>query len=272
MSAIEEDKAETFAGLIRSHNSIIFSKDVVIEQKGKMIKQRLFEFCSSINEEWWMSLEQHKPYPVDNIYAGAWVEKKDSRGLSFWWNSVTKQSSWLHPDSLSSPSPKITASSRSIVSNRYQEVNQIPASISLHDNGDKISASVKDTALPYPPPSTPPAAAEPPHHEEKITTLLQHSIKFPLDMNALHDDRIEISELISQNRSDIAETVTHCIICECKHNSNTKSAVSSSIPLATYMCSPCNCLILCSKCAMRLATGGKCKRCGRLFNEVKRHR
>ena len=37
-----------------------------------------------------------------------------------------------------------------------------------------------------------------------------------------------------------------------------------------YMPAGCRCAILCKKCAMKLATGGKCKRCKKFFGEVRR--
>lgn len=37
-----------------------------------------------------------------------------------------------------------------------------------------------------------------------------------------------------------------------------------------YMCLPCQHHVLCRKCAMKMATGGKCKVCGELFPSLKR--
>ena len=37
-----------------------------------------------------------------------------------------------------------------------------------------------------------------------------------------------------------------------------------------YQCLPCLCSIYCKKCAMRMATGGKCKRCGKMFVELRK--
>eukprot|EP00981_Chlorochromonas_danica_P009453 scaffold2708_cov158-Ochromonas_danica.AAC.1 len=34
---------------------------------------------------------------------------------------------------------------------------------------------------------------------------------------------------------------------------------------AEYECFPCRCNVYCKKCAMKLATGGKCKKCKNLF-------
>jgi hypothetical protein len=37
-----------------------------------------------------------------------------------------------------------------------------------------------------------------------------------------------------------------------------------------YLCMPCRCDILCKNCAMKIATGGKCRNCNELFVECKR--
>ena len=36
---------------------------------------------------------------------------------------------------------------------------------------------------------------------------------------------------------------------------------------ATYACMPCGHIVLCKQCAMRCATGGKCKQCKQFFVE-----
>ena len=38
----------------------------------------------------------------------------------------------------------------------------------------------------------------------------------------------------------------------------------------TYCCMPCRCEILCKICAMKMATGGKCRKCKEFFTECKR--
>lgn len=37
-----------------------------------------------------------------------------------------------------------------------------------------------------------------------------------------------------------------------------------------FKCMPCQCPCACKKCAMKLATGGRCKSCGQMFSEFKR--
>ena len=37
-----------------------------------------------------------------------------------------------------------------------------------------------------------------------------------------------------------------------------------------YKCVPCGCVAFCKGCAMKLATGGRCKLCGEMYSELKR--
>lgn len=41
-----------------------------------------------------------------------------------------------------------------------------------------------------------------------------------------------------------------------------------SVP-STYRCFPCGCALFCKKCAMKLATGGRCRVCHKLFVSMK---
>ena len=40
--------------------------------------------------------------------------------------------------------------------------------------------------------------------------------------------------------------------------------------LITMASMPCNCSIYCRKCAMKMATGGKCKKCNQFFVEFRK--
>lgn len=41
---------------------------------------------------------------------------------------------------------------------------------------------------------------------------------------------------------------------------------------ALFQCDPCGCLSYCKKCAMKVASGGKCKQCGQFYGGVRRSR
>jgi hypothetical protein len=64
MTAIEEDKAELYAGMIRQYHSIIHSKDLILVEKAKIIKLRLYQFCNDMDEEFWKRVASHVPYPL----------------------------------------------------------------------------------------------------------------------------------------------------------------------------------------------------------------
>lgn len=37
-----------------------------------------------------------------------------------------------------------------------------------------------------------------------------------------------------------------------------------------YSCVPCGCKAFCKSCAMKMATGGKCKLCGEMYSELRK--
>ena len=39
--------------------------------------------------------------------------------------------------------------------------------------------------------------------------------------------------------------------------------------VAAFMSDPCRCFTVCKKCAMKMATGGKCKVCGQMYGGFK---
>lgn len=52
-------------------------------------------------------------------------------------------------------------------------------------------------------------------------------------------------------------------------NSNNINCSNCSKEPAHYMNYPCGCNVYCKKCAMKLATGGKCKKCNSIFSSMK---
>lgn len=56
--------------------------------------------------------------------------------------------------------------------------------------------------------------------------------------------------------SNLSQKIDICLICG-------KNSI-------TYCPMPCRCPILCKPCAMKMATGGKCRKCKELFSECRR--
>jgi hypothetical protein len=65
-SAVEEDKAEIYAALMRAPAALLDDSgttDLVIRAKAREIKRRMEWSCGDINEEFWNRLRQHTPHP-----------------------------------------------------------------------------------------------------------------------------------------------------------------------------------------------------------------
>mmetsp|Transcript_1352 Transcript_1352/g.2966 ORF Transcript_1352/g.2966 Transcript_1352/m.2966 type:complete len:82 (+) Transcript_1352:131-376(+) len=41
---------------------------------------------------------------------------------------------------------------------------------------------------------------------------------------------------------------------------------------ASFECDPCGCLVFCTACARKMATGGRCKICGQFYGGLRRQR
>ena len=50
------------------------------------------------------------------------------------------------------------------------------------------------------------------------------------------------------------------------------SCIKCQSSLAIFECDPCGCISYCKKCAMKVASGGKCKQCGKFYGGVRRNR
>ncbi|KAI8816143.1 uncharacterized protein EV422DRAFT_327910 [Fimicolochytrium jonesii] len=64
-----------------------------------------------------------------------------------------------------------------------------------------------------------------------------------------------------------------CLVCSARLASTvatTSSTTTTQPPPAEYAPVPCGHRSLCKSCAMKQATGGKCRLCGGFFAEVKR--
>ena len=99
-TAVEEDKAEVYAALIRYPDSLFFSEDPIIQSKAKELQRRLQNFYPEMDDAFWAELSHHSaagPYPMATASHGTWVAKKDTSGNVYWFNSTTAQTSWLNP-------------------------------------------------------------------------------------------------------------------------------------------------------------------------------
>lgn len=81
MTAMCEDKADTFARLVLEHDEILLQAkdDVVLSRKIACIKSRLRSFCPEINSAFWLAVERRIP-PVDDAL---FIEHREPVPLSF---------------------------------------------------------------------------------------------------------------------------------------------------------------------------------------------
>ena len=71
-----------------------------------------------------------------------------------------------------------------------------------------------------------------------------------LDMSGLS---VKSCSSSSPNEKDAVD-LKHCVVCK-----------SSEVAFTNF---PCKCCRFCKKCAMKLATGGKCKSCHEIFTSM----
>eukprot|EP01031_Cornospumella_fuschlensis_P038458 gene38458-46741_t len=60
----------------------------------------------------------------------------------------------------------------------------------------------------------------------------------------------------------------HPHIGELTHNAGPHQCSICAKPDPEFECWPCRCNVFCKKCAMKLATGGKCKNCKAMFTTM----
>lgn len=56
------------------------------------------------------------------------------------------------------------------------------------------------------------------------------------------------------------------------HEPTQVACIKCQSSLAIFECDPCGCISYCKKCAMKVASGGKCKQCGKFYGGVRRNR
>jgi len=113
---------------------------------------------------------------------------------------------------------------------------------------------------------------------EKCTIKKTAESTYQAKMAAKEEDQKQQEQALKKEKNDVdsdsdedAETPPPpdyvkddklCWICQSK-------AVANAGQI-THAAMPCNCPVYCTKCAMKMATGGKCKRCGEMFVEFRK--
>lgn len=98
MTAVEEDKAEVFAGLIRHPGAMFEAADPILKAKSLELARRLVLFCPAMNEHFWKHVAAHEPYPIKSPSEhGQWETATSHEGYPFWVNKKTNHTSWINP-------------------------------------------------------------------------------------------------------------------------------------------------------------------------------
>lgn len=113
-TAVEEDKAELYASLLRAPRALLDGVDPVLASKAREMQRRLRWFCSELDETFWRRIERHTPHrarPVahtPDAAAHAWIEKVDHAGHRYFFNTDTRQTSWVRPHGYAEPGDEAT--------------------------------------------------------------------------------------------------------------------------------------------------------------------
>jgi hypothetical protein len=97
-SAVEEDKAEIFAGLIRHPGALVEGQDAVLACKAKEMIRRLFMFCPDVDADFWHRVSVHVAFPgVKEATSGTWTMRRSPEGHTYWFNALSNQTTWMNP-------------------------------------------------------------------------------------------------------------------------------------------------------------------------------
>lgn len=118
-TAVEEDKAEVYATLMRD-GRILESSDDILRAKANELRRRLEWFCSDLDASFWSRVRSHSAHPsrpsashTAGVTAAAspspspggdalpiesaWSERRDHDGHTYFFNTATQQTSWIKP-------------------------------------------------------------------------------------------------------------------------------------------------------------------------------
>jgi hypothetical protein len=113
-SAIEEDKAEVFAAMLRLPSALFNSPDECLRKKATLLRERLSACCPEMDAAFWNRVQKvridyqnsnlvnifHNPGPLQE--QAQWKQLQVADGTIFWYNPKTQQTSWLSPELLGS--------------------------------------------------------------------------------------------------------------------------------------------------------------------------
>jgi hypothetical protein len=104
LSAAEEDKAETYAGMIRMSHLLFDWRDAIVQKKAWEIRERLQLYCPALDERWWDNVvNYHLPWERSREHAEKWKEMKAENGCSYWFNPGNQQTTWITPSWVTKP-------------------------------------------------------------------------------------------------------------------------------------------------------------------------
>ena len=90
----------------------------------------------------------------------------------------------------------------------------------------------------------------------------------PDNKKPVKDERKIDTDSDSDSDEELPDYVKDTSLCwSCQSKGRIKANGKSKI---AYAAMPCNCAIYCKGCAMKMATGGRCKRCGKMFAELRK--
>ena len=110
MVAMEEDRAEVWAALLRDRVSVVEAEDEGIQRKGAELERRVREWSGGeMDDRWWrrvqrrgsgggFSLTLAERSVLGRLRRGRWHSRKDQDGVEYWHNVKTRQSVRINPN------------------------------------------------------------------------------------------------------------------------------------------------------------------------------
>ena len=110
MVAMEEDRAEVWAAMVRDWESVVEAEDEGVRRKGEEVQRRVREWSGGeMDAAWWrrlqrrggggsFSLTMKERSMLGRLRWGRWESRRDCDGVEYWHNARTKQSVRINPN------------------------------------------------------------------------------------------------------------------------------------------------------------------------------